>query len=105
MSMAETLARLGGTAGEVADSLRRLGVKGRQRRACDCPLARFLMRDARPEIDRVTVSWCCASRVATQGPTPGSWPELEFCSLPKACGDFVVEFDTGYYPDLVEEAS
>ncbi len=103
MSMAETLAGLGNTAGEVADSLRKSGVKGRQRRACDCPLSRLLMRDLRPDIDRVTVSWCYVSRSATRGPTPGSYPELEFCDLNQACKDFVVEFDTGYYPDLVED--
>jgi hypothetical protein len=94
MSMHETLAGLGGTAGEVADSLRRLGVRGVPRRCHDCPLARLLA--ATFDSGRVSVSWACAAHTS-----PGEGP-MRFCNLPGGCAEFVLAFDNLQFPDLVE---
>lgn len=91
--------QLGGSAEEVADSLGRHGVSGRQASDTQCPLARYLNAvlgtehhvkgvDVGSRVVRIRVRW--------------PWSPPIFVTLPSPVGRFVNDFDRGQFPDLVE---
>ena len=84
------LEELGSTAGEIAENLRKLGIKGTPRAADCCPLANFLKAEGveDPEVHDYSFSFYCG----------------DDC-LPDACIMFVQGFDFGRYPDLIEAES
>lgn len=98
MPLLGRLMALGGNGGEVAASLRRKGIKGERFRCTSCPLARFALSSAPPDVARSIVGHVFASCYAEDS------RQLEQTELPTGCHDFVERFDMGEYPDLVEAA-
>lgn len=92
--IAVTLGTLGGTADQVADNLRTLGLKGVQKDECNCPVARLLLR--LPEVVQVAV---IDDHVLV-------WTRFHdevYIALPEPVAAFQALFDTdGPYLDLVE---
>jgi hypothetical protein len=91
---------------EIAEKLAAAGIKGTPMDECSCALAAYL-RLAVPEADRVQVE---AEDVRVEGWTVGVYgldgePFRQSFRLPDGAQDFVVEFDKGEYPNLIEESS
>lgn len=85
----DLLEELGEGGQDVADTLYDLKIKGDRDKAGSCPLANYLrsqgVADARVNCDEL------------------EWGEFrEVLALPEGCGDFVVRFDAGAFPDLLE---
>jgi hypothetical protein len=93
--------QLGDSPEDVAESLGRQGVTGRQASDTQCPLARYLNAvlgaehhvkgvDVGSRVVRIRVGW--------------PWSPPIFVSLPGPVGRFVGDFDRGRFPALVESA-
>ena len=83
----ECLEKLGKTADEVHTSLLVMGIRGRRREKCQCPIANYIK--AITNESRVSVGL-------------GGFNLARFYSeLPLACQAFVDMFDCGCYPDLI----
>ena len=87
----EALTVLGPTGDAVAARLQTWGFRGRQSDPADCPLARYLReacrRSVHVETDRISLR---AVGVEISLPTPAP------------CREFLMGFDTGRWPALVE---
>lgn len=89
------LSLLGNTSKEVAASLRAEGVKGRQTEAGACPVAVFLKRKLPAYYFSV---------FSTVGVRQfDDWEDN--IPVPKPVFHFLLDFDSGVYPDLIEEGS
>lgn len=85
----QCLEDLGGGPDQVADSLRKRGIRGRIGDPCRCPLARYLESE-----------WFPGARV---GMNRISWDTSDFDDgYPQAAHRFRRLFDAGEYPDLIE---
>lgn len=85
------LEQLGNTANEVATSLRRAGVRGRQRHIRLCPVARLLRRH---------FGRALAGPISC-GIGGGGDTAAIVVDTPAAVEAFMYAFDDGCYPDLV----
>jgi hypothetical protein len=83
------LGRLGCTAEEVRQSLRRAGIRGVRLDLGRCPLARYLRSLGLPRAE-VGRSWCWPDEGAYEVGIP----------LPGHLREFVALFDKGKYPEL-----
>jgi hypothetical protein len=80
------------TSSQIARKLQDEGITGRRKRECDCPIAKYIVRETAH--DRVSVS-----PTAVQVPCPASyWPRT--LMLPVNVATFVLLFDRGLYPKL-----
>lgn len=101
MRLDEYLASLGNTADEVANSLRRQGVKGKIGSTCYCPILNAIYK-ACPD-------YCPGLMIDGRPSETGNHgyqailndSQIMDPSLPKPVQLFVGEFDLGKYPDLV----
>ena len=75
---------------DIAKALAGLGIRGKRRQSCRCPLARYLEEATGA---RVHVNCFAAHWSEDRG---GRW------MLPPSLGDFVSAFDRGDYPELEE---
>lgn len=91
MTPLDYLAALGNTPGDVAYTLRQLGITGRKVWSDRCPVANYLRDYA--GIERPAV-----------GPTTFTDVAGSVRYLPSAVGQFVRMFDAGVYPDLIAPA-
>jgi hypothetical protein len=85
----QKLEALGDEANQVAASLAKLNIKGRRANHCECPLARYLAAtypDHKFEVSNTRV------QIDGEGRS----------FVPFPCRMFVIEFDRGMYPDLVD---
>lgn len=103
--LTSVLADIGGTADEVAATLRETGVKGHPANCHDCPGARYIALRARellPPADRVAVT--LTGEIVVIGITPASADQYRevAASTPEALEDFIDGFDSGEYHDLAE---
>lgn len=90
LDLDEDLHVLGATANEVANSLRRLGIKGQRRIGRNCPIAKYL-RLRGHDIIAATANFIHTSYDGTPPPTP----------TPRAVAYFILEFDnSNLYPEL-----
>ena len=89
-SVVEALTALGRDADEVAERLKALGFTGRPSIVGDCPVARYLRASLHHRI--AVGSWSC------------SWGSGGHFPLTPAVSDFVLRFDDGIYPELVDDA-
>lgn len=87
----EALSWLGGTVEEVAEALRARGIKGRQKEANDCPLARYLCQ----WWEEASV-WKIYTVIGTERPTINK-------PTPEACFKFAYAFDHDEFPDLIAD--
>ena len=92
----DALADLGGTPDEVAESLRRLGIKGKRKSGETCPLAYFIAAKFGDVVTYAEVDTCGVEIEIDRGNADLRW--VDFAS---PCEQFVVRFDKGEYPDLV----
>ena len=91
MTIATALRALGKTEKEVAETLRRAGVRGAPMKPCGCPVAIWLTAQC-GEATRVSVPpW---------HPSRPSRLHANDIPLPPPVARFVEAFDRGYYPDL-----
>lgn len=91
MTPADYLAALGDTPGEVAATLRQLGITGRQFAVSHCPVANYLREHAgmaHPNVSPRTVTTRAGYVIQTPAPVAA----------------FVRQFDLGYFPDLITPA-
>ncbi len=88
-TLSQALAELSVLSGPdaVADLLRREGIRGRRKEACDCPLARLLAARIGCRTVSVSYDFCWEQ--------PGV-----FLGLGPSVGQFLARFDRGIYPDL-----
>lgn len=82
--------------GEVALRLEEQCMQGQLTTACECPIARYLLWALQAE--RVEVGHCYIGIIKTGG-LPTS------IDTPKWVGAFILEFDQGLYPSLIEGES
>lgn len=88
----EALSWLGGTVEEVAEGLRARGIKGVQREAGACPLARYL-QIWWPNAGHACISWTGIDR-------------LDMAGMPMSSAHvrgFELSFDDGAFPDLIAD--
>lgn len=101
--VAEAIAALGTTPNAVAESLSREALVGKPRDDCGCPVALYLQavieEHPRAGIYHDDHWFAC---VWSKG--RGRNAELTV-NLPDAVRDFVLAFDRGEYPDLIEETA
>lgn len=100
------LEELGGTADEVAESIRSRGLKGSK---CPpgspdgpgmlCPLAKYLQ--TAPEVQATGLKPGISK---TSARLIGTFSAEAYTLLPEACVNFVNRYDLGMYPDLQESA-
>ncbi len=83
------LASLGGTADEVAASLRARGIKGIRGEPRCCPLANLLAAEF-PGHHYAVAPYRLVVEIDGEGRA----------KMPRACGDFGISFDHRRYPDL-----
>lgn len=103
MTLKEYLASLGDTADEVAESLRKQGVKGLKRKSTQCPVVNGIYTG--PCQDKV---WPGLRIGAGFRREDGSWhyvatyndDQIMDTELPQPVMNFIGEFDAGKYPDL-----
>jgi len=88
---------LGETQQEVADTLKRGGHTGRARQSCECPVANYLRAHCRsqPHVNAGSV-------VLVEPETDAT---IEVVTTPYAVGDFILAFDKGDYPELIQHIS
>ena len=81
-----------GTTKEIAKYLEGEGITGHQTNAKACPVARYLQRETEHNV-QVTIGhvMIVGRRI------------MEVMYLPQHLSDFIVEFDAGYYPELIIE--
>lgn len=91
-SVSFLLESLGDTPEDVAASLRKLGCRGYSHCPGTCPVARFLLSVGCTDIV-VSHIWLVAT-----GPNG----QVASHRMPPAVGAFVLRFDDGWYPELVE---
>jgi hypothetical protein len=96
-AVAKLLADLGDTADAIADRLRALGIKGRARQACHCPVANYIERQS-------AYTGASVSRDLVLAVDPDLNYEALEVPTPDAVAEFVRRFDDGVYLDLVEVA-
>jgi hypothetical protein len=95
----ETLRQLGDDADTVAASLRERGVKGLVGMAEHCPIATLLRWTYDADVDVIEVeSDSIRFHCHGEGPYESMWIEPP----PPAVAEFIVRFDDGGYPDLIE---
>jgi hypothetical protein len=92
MGPSEFVKSLGSTADEVAESLRRLGVKGRRRSRCECPIA--------VAVNKHAPGWG-GIRVSGSGYLSYNDVQIMDPQTTSAVQAFVRAFDDGSYPYLV----
>lgn len=87
------LLSLGGTAQEVAEALLSHSVKGLRDNQCACPVAIFLKKAGLVQV-------CVHNSEVT-------WSDRGACrrglALPDAVENFIINFDSGGWPELYEE--
>lgn len=101
MNIKEYLTSLGNTSEEVAESLRKQGVKGLRRSKCKCPIINGIYQ-------AVPNYWSGLNIVNGCKLAEGDWSyyaTLNDCQildpdLPKPVMNFIGDFDEGKYPDL-----
>lgn len=100
MGINEYLKSLGGTAAEVAESMRRQGIKGLRLSPCKCPILNAIYKACPKYWPWLTIvngrkhegGWSyCATLDDAQIMDP---------QLPQPVMDFIGEFDEGMYPDI-----
>lgn len=87
-----TIAALGDSADQIAATLDAKGIRGRRGRACDCPVARYLLTSI-PDLNGVYVS---SGSIGAYTKTVS----VEMYTRPGLVA-FIVAFDDGAYPQLV----
>lgn len=87
---AEALSWLGGTVEEVAEGLRARGIKGEVESSVACPLANYL-EEWWDDI------WVTEEEAGRGFRLKNTVP------LPDPCYDFVMQFDSGAFPDLIAD--
>jgi hypothetical protein len=87
---------LGDTAESIATKLREKKIKGRLRRACDCPIANYLKVCG---FSSVSVS---VKAIFTQGLhySEEHWGGPETANVPNQVGRWILDFDDGKYPEF-----
>lgn len=87
----QQLAELGATGGEVAAKLAELGIKGKPRAACECPMAAYLesLGYAFGVVSQARIEAC-----------PRHEPRGAMIKTPRAIVEFIAGFDRGSYPEL-----
>jgi hypothetical protein len=101
MRISDCLKSLGNTADEVAESLRKQGIKGIVASSCHCPILNAIYT-ACPD-------YWSGLRIINGSKHGDHWSytaTLNDCqitdpTLPQPVMDFIGEFDSGKYPDLV----
>lgn len=101
MHIREYLTSLGNTPEEVAESLRKQGVKGKKKSRCLCPILNGIYQSC-PDY------WPGLRIVNGYKRPNGSWSyhatlndaQIMNPTLPQPVMDFIGAFDTGAYPDL-----
>lgn len=101
MKITDYLASLGDTPEEVAESLRKQGVKGKKKSKCHCPILNGIYQ-ACPDY------WPGLRIVNGSKLSNGSWSyyatlddsQIMNPRLPQSVMDFIGAFDAGEYPDL-----
>lgn len=88
--IAELLAQLGSTAEQIAESLRKAGIRGRQRNTCNCPIANWMK--TRPGIVAIST---CRKRIMVIIEA-----DCIVEPTPPAVQDFITDFDGECYRDL-----
>jgi hypothetical protein len=88
------LIALGSTSEMIAQALTAMGVKGKPHQTCGCPLSVYLTSVARKRV-AVGSGYGWIDRKPLR--------EKDFFTLPEACSDFIVKFDAGDYPDIMEK--
>ncbi len=87
------LAALGDEEADVAESLRRRGIKGRVYSERHCPIANYLA---------TTFGGKSAPFLTVASVKFFGWDKREWMATPVAVSDFIEAFDCGRYPDLVQ---
>jgi hypothetical protein len=90
----QALVDLGKTGGEVASNLIAKGIKGKRYLAKQCPIASYLksITGLRVDVDLHDV-----------GLHAPNWNHYFNVALPKAVEQFVIQFDHGEYPSLIDQ--
>lgn len=94
LSLAEALAAMPDTADGIADRLAELGIRGARKDDFCCPIANYLKRTANvvdPAVDAGFVEGLVENG------------EEVVCGTSEAVADFVLRFDLGAWPELVDE--
>jgi hypothetical protein len=91
MSLTEKLKALGNNSDEVAESLRKEGIKGKKQSKTCCPIINYLHRDMKYK--------------GLTSPVTGviTWDDPQTLDplCPETIHSFMVNFDSGMYPDLI----
>jgi len=95
------LPQLGQDADQVASTLRREGITGVVRSPGDCPIARYVLAQARRRApsEEIAISVASEACLTIGEQDPGyQWVRAE---VPEPVGKFIQSFDQGAYDDLV----
>lgn len=89
------------TADEIAEMLFEMDITGRRYQACRCPIAKYIAKTADHDQWALSVG---ADRIELWDTVEGFTTNLEVVHLDQdgSIHDFILKFDNGGYPDLME---
>jgi hypothetical protein len=107
MKVNEYLASLGASADEVAESLRKQGVKGKRRSACKCPILNGIYKAIPNYWSGLEIYGSATFSLARTPHYHATLRDSQIIdpTLPQAVMDFIANFDSGQYPELDSEIS
>jgi len=100
MNIHEYLSSLGNSANEVAESLRKQGVKGKRKSACACPILKGIYKACPNYWSGLEISGGHLRADGWHYHVSLNDSQIVDPTLPQPVMNFIGNFDTGKYPDL-----